>query len=371
MFDAVVVGSGPAGLSAAVGLAERGFSVAVVERMDRPNGGKLCAGYVPLSAFEAHGLPRRLGGWEVRGLRVMSEGGEWDVDLGVVAGYNVERERLASYLAGRLEGEGGVLLLSTVALRVDDVGGRVVVETTGGVLEGRVAVVADGAYSRVAAGLRGRFRRDGLGLAVQVGARGRPVEGLNTVYFGSSFSPFGYAWAFPKRGRVDVGVGALASRARGRELRGYLGRVLGRCGCRPLGEARFAPVPLCGPLGRVARGRLLVAGDAAGHVSPLTGEGVRFALEAGVLAAEAAARYLGGGVSLGGMGRAYLAGLWRSFYPRLLAERALLRLLGRGALSSGRLLGERGVREAVALLYLDAAPLGRVVLKALASRVGL
>ena len=112
-------------------------------------------------------------------------------------------------------------------------------------------------------------------------------------------------------------------------------------------------------------------GDAAGHVSPLTGEGVRFALEAGVLAAEAAARYLGGGVSLGGMGRAYLAGLWRSFYPRLLAERALLRLLGRGALSSGRLLGERGVREAVALLYLDAAPLGRVVLKALASRVGL
>ena len=129
------------------------------------------------------------------------------------------------------------------------------------------------------------------------------------------------------------------------------------------GGVGFAPVPLSGPKNSVSRGRVLVVGDAAGHVSPLTGEGIRFALEAGWFAAESVAEYLSGRVSMPGMGRRYLWRLWRGFYPRLWAERRLLSLFAGGGVSSGSLLGDEGFRALVARLYTDSAGFGGLLLR--------
>jgi flavin-dependent dehydrogenase len=98
----------------------------------------------------------------------------------------------------------------------------------------------------------------------------------------------GYGWVFPKARHLSVGVGAFMRSAVRRRLRDELGRYLASLG---LGEARAlrvrgAPIPVA-PRRDPARGRVLLAGDAAGLADPLTGEGISLAILSGRLAAEA------------------------------------------------------------------------------------
>lgn len=328
------------------------------------------AGYIPLSVFEEFGLPRSLGVYEVGGVVIVSRGGMWDVDLGGVVGYNVDRDRLAGFLADRVRSEGGVVVegCRVSGFEVSERG--IVVRGCGRVFGGRVLVGADGAYSKIGAYVRGRFRRDELGLAVQVRVPSTKrfeerVRNRNVIFLGGEFSPFGYGWIFPKKGVLDVGVGSLASRATGIELVGYVRRVAGFFGLVFDGLPGFAPVLLCGPKSRVARGRVLVVGDAAGHVSPLTGEGIRFALEAGRFAAESIAEYLSGRLSLLGMGRRYLWRLWRGFYRRLWLERRLLSVFSGGRVASSSLVLDEGFRRVFAGLYTDSVGVYWAVLRGL------
>ncbi len=366
LLDAVVVGAGPAGLSCAEKLAEEGFRVVVLERRARPNEDKLCGGYVPISTFEEFEISKDVAEFPVRGARLIAKSGEWVIEFDEVVGYNVDRTKLAEHLARRVRRRGGEVLTGTAVLDVREEEGSAVVVCRDGSLRARVVVAADGAYSRVGSRIRGRFRPDELGLAAQVKAAstGRFAErGLNTILLGGDYSPFGYAYIFPKSSHLDVGVGALASKAKG--LGGYLGRVLEACELRTVSRVEYAPVSLVGPLSRVARGRVMLAGDSAGHVAPLTGEGIRFAMTAGRMAAEAAAAYLKGRATLRGMSGLYLSRLRRSFYGRLRLEKLILKLFRRGAVRSGRLLRDPAIRRAVAELYLDRRDTRSIVLSIL------
>ena len=109
----------------------------------------------------------------------------------------------------------------------------------------------------------------------------------------------GYAWVFPlPGGRANVGYGVLRSDGRsGRELkdlwpdllaRPVMREVLGPR-ARPCEPVRAWPIPARYDPARLAHGRVLFAGDAAGVVDPMTGEGIAQAIETGMLAAEAIA----------------------------------------------------------------------------------
>ena len=96
----------------------------------------------------------------------------------------------------------------------------------------------------------------------------------------------GYAWIFPKRATLTVGIGGLAAangdmRARYREFAmAALGRV-------PSQTLRGSPIPFGNFVARPGRGSTLLVGDAAGLVEPLTGEGIAFAVQSGAYAAQA------------------------------------------------------------------------------------
>jgi digeranylgeranylglycerophospholipid reductase len=95
----------------------------------------------------------------------------------------------------------------------------------------------------------------------------------------------GYAWVFPKREHVNVGIGALVA-----DLRNGVGKYkakayvnkLKRMGLLPEkaagGTWQPAPIPTGGPEGPVSRPGVLVIGDCAGLVSPLSGDGIFYAL---------------------------------------------------------------------------------------------
>jgi flavin-dependent dehydrogenase len=110
-------------------------------------------------------------------------------------------------------------------------------------------------------------------------------------------APEGYAYVFPKREHVNVGIGYVLKHYRERidiapyELQRGIVDTLRRRGVLE-GEsirANFTPflIPVGGPVRRVGRGRVLLAGDAGGFVNGVTAEGIYYAMVSGELAARA------------------------------------------------------------------------------------
>ncbi len=102
----------------------------------------------------------------------------------------------------------------------------------------------------------------------------------------------GYAWTFSKKEHVNVGFGALVSDLRngvGRyKAEAYVNRLKGwgLLPERPMGGTwRAAPIPMGGPDGPVSRPGVLALGDCAGLVSPVSGDGIYYAIRSGQLAA--------------------------------------------------------------------------------------
>jgi flavin-dependent dehydrogenase len=152
--------------------------------------------------------------------------------------------------------------------------------------------------------------------------------------------PGGYGWIFPKADHLSVGVGVFTRTAARRRLRDELSRYLHAVG---LGEARVrgirgAPIPVR-PRREVARGRVLLAGDAAGLADPLTGEGISFAILSGRLAAES---LLAARLDSRATARGYLLALRRDVLGELRIARGLAWVLYRRPGLARRLLPRLG-----------------------------
>lgn len=109
----------------------------------------------------------------------------------------------------------------------------------------------------------------------------------------------GYAYIFPKRDHVNIGVGYVLSHYREAvaaapyDLQQRLVQKL-RDGGRVVGDSvrrNFTPflIPVAGPLSRPGAGRVLLAGDAAGFVNGFSAEGIYYAMVSGELAGQAVA----------------------------------------------------------------------------------
>jgi len=107
-------------------------------------------------------------------------------------------------------------------------------------------------------------------------------------------TPGGYAWLFPKGDHLNIGIGGW--RYIGPTLRARLATL---CRFLELDESKLFGLrgyhlPLRAPDAPVVRGPVLLAGDAAGMVDPLSGEGIHAAFWSGRLAAESVGRVLAG-----------------------------------------------------------------------------
>jgi len=155
----------------------------------------------------------------------------------------------------------------------------------------RVLIAADGVNSAVARALFGApFARARIGFGLEIEAPGVPDPDA-PVRIDLGAARWGYGWAFPKRATTTVGVGGLLAENPDmkHDMAAYcalLGidaaenRVKGQF--LPFGDFRTKP----------GRGAVLLAGDAAGLVDPITGEGIGHAMASGDLAARAAIRAL-------------------------------------------------------------------------------
>lgn len=109
--------------------------------------------------------------------------------------------------------------------------------------------------------------------------------------------PGGYGWIFPKQGYLSCGVGSW-TRADGMpgQLDAYLARALPDGGI--ISQARRGhPIPIYDGPARISTKRAALVGDAASLVEPILGEGIRFALASGAIAADVTGAKLAGSLT--------------------------------------------------------------------------
>jgi geranylgeranyl reductase family protein len=296
MEEVIVVGSGPAGCTAAIALALRGREVLILERDQHPRA-KLCAGGLPPKVVGA--LPVGVEGLveqRVDRIRFRCKGRhELELTFERPVIHMVQRERLDQRLAESAVRLGARLLEGLRVVRLLPKSDHVVVETTNGTYTARAVVAADGALGSGAKVLG----REGIRLCPAVQAEVR-VSDDQLAYWegrlGCDFGavPGGIGWVFPKKEALSVGACTFRPPV---DLGSALERYIRLEGIRPAGSYSIRSHPLAVWNGRLkfSRGGVLVAGDAAGLVNPLTGAGIRRACISGQLAAEAVHAYLAGG----------------------------------------------------------------------------
>ena len=201
-FDAVVVGAGPAGSTAARELAAAGARVLVVERADWPRY-KACGGGVPLRAERMLPFPiDSVVEDSVERIEVSARGSmTFARDAGGPFARMVMRERFDALLMEHAQRAGAELRTGT-AVRGLELNGRAQVRADGFEAEAEVLICADGAHSPV-----GRMAGLGLELAEcaawEVEVRGRPERASvaeATALIDVGYDPWGYAWALPQGG---------------------------------------------------------------------------------------------------------------------------------------------------------------------------
>lgn len=302
IYDAVVVGGGPAGATAACELASAGYKTLLLDREGRI---KPCGGAVPPRLLEDFAIPHELLVARARSARMIAPSNrKVDMPVGEIGFVGmVDRDEFDEWLRQRAAEAGAERRKGTfLEIERDDGAGPLVCyrgERNGAVrkVRARVIVGADGARSAVArAEIAGGGRNPCVFAYHEViRSPASTAEGFDgdrcDVFYQGKLSPDFYAWVFPHGDTASIGVG---SANKGFSLRGAVQEMrddLGLEGCETV-RCEGAPIPLK-PLKCWENGRdVIVAGDAAGVVAPASGEGIYYAMTGGRIVAEAAAEFL-------------------------------------------------------------------------------
>ncbi|MFH8239061.1 geranylgeranyl reductase family protein [Streptomyces sp. NPDC018321] len=292
-WDVIVVGAGPAGATAARVAAEHGCETLLLERAVIPRY-KTCGGGLigaSLAALPA-GLPLKVHDTVQQFTFAHNGGKERTLDCRTPTCALVYRSELDAALTEAAAAAGAKVQDGTALTQLEQHGDTVTVKTGhGDTLHARVVVGADGSASRVARYVGVECAQVDLALEAEV-----PVDGPTAARWRGRVLmewgplPGSFGWVFPKGDVCTAGV--VAARGNPVALRAYKDDFLKRQGL-------FGPTPLhdTGHLTRcrrpgspLARGRVLVAGDAAALVDHWSREGISYALRSGDLAGRAAGR---------------------------------------------------------------------------------
>jgi len=294
-FDVIVVGAGPAGSSCARAAAELGLSVTVLEKSTfprfKPCGAGLTERSLRLLKGEQAPVERlRFDTVEIafgRHLSLIVSGRETLIATTTRAEFDALLLRAAEAAGAEVE-----LGRAVTDLTQEGEGVRVLVGSDS--MTARHVVVADGARGPGRRMLGLSPLRMGGGIYVRVFPGGDGLQELpgERVLFDPTAAKRGYGWVFPKGDHVNIGVFSQC------ELNAKLKRDLddfvalqGFGAWRSEGPFAF-PIPIRRPVDALGTERVLFAGDAAGLVNPVTGEGISAAILSGRLAAEAVSESL-------------------------------------------------------------------------------
>ncbi|MDJ0579237.1 geranylgeranyl reductase [Crocosphaera sp.] len=298
-----VVGSGPAGSSAAETLAKAGIETYLFER--KLDNAKPCGGAIPLCMVSEFDLPPEIIDRRVRKMKMISPSNvEVDINLDRQDEYigMCRREVLDGFLRDRAARLGANLINGTVYQLdlpktnngaytlhyADHSNGNSVGEKK--TLQVDVVIGADGANSRVAKAIDAGDYNYAIAFQERIRLPQDKMayyEDLAEMYVGKDVSPDFYAWVFPKYDHVAVGTGTMkVNKSLIKELQaGIRTRAARRLEGGEIIKVEAHPIPEH-PRPRRVVGRVALVGDAAGTVTKSSGEGIYFAAKSARMCAE-------------------------------------------------------------------------------------
>ena len=297
MVDVLVVGGGPAGLVAARTAAEHGCETLLVERDPAIGLPVRCGEGVGSKGLEEFLDPRNGDvPWVSRRITRVEfrspNGSVVRVGHGDI-GYVLDRSRFEPALAEQATAAGATIRVSTEVTGLSRDGATWIAHVNGERVRARVVIGADGVESMVGrwAGIDTRVRAKDMESCAQVLLEDVDVDPEAIVlHFGNEIAPGGYAWIFPKGDRsANVGLGVVALRANQSAL-SYLSTYVTSVFPDGTEKSRTVGGVVVQTTVRstVADG-VLLCGDAAHMINPLSGAGIVNGMKAGRMAAETAA----------------------------------------------------------------------------------
>jgi geranylgeranyl reductase family protein len=292
-WDVAVIGAGPAGLAAASAAAAAGARTIVLERAEHPRYKTCGGGLIGASRSAAARLIEVPARDQITAATVTLRGGQ-EFTRSEVRPFlaMVVRDEFDAALKKRAEENGAQLRQRAQVRAIDQADGPATVRLAdGSAVTAAVIIGADGSSGISARHVGAEFDQVDLGLELEIAVPARVgAQWAGRVLLDWGAIPASYGWVFPKGDRLTVGV--IAARGQGEATKAYLREFVAR-----LGLADYEAVQDSGHLTRcradsspLRKGRVIVAGDAAGLLDPWTREGISFALRSGALAGEYAAR---------------------------------------------------------------------------------
>lgn len=290
-FDVAIIGSGPAGASAAIKLAEKGISTVIIEKETLPRY-KTCGGgfayrgrrKMPFDVSEVieKEFFRVDAYFKKAGVHVFSERTEPVISM-------VMRDDFDKFLVDKAK-EKGITLLENHKLKNITFAENIILHTSQGDVKTKFVIAADGVLS-VTAKLSGWEETRLLipALEYEVEVHKEDYERLSkSVRLDFDAIPMGYGWSFPKKNHLSIGLASFRKlKVDFKQLyREYLTDTLGIK--EVINEEMHGfQIPVSPRTDGFVKKNVFLVGDAAGFADPLTAEGISNAIFSGVMAAEA------------------------------------------------------------------------------------
>jgi len=295
--DVTVIGAGPAGSATAGVIAEHGFDVILVEKDEFPGMTNVCGGATLRSIIKENGLSPDIIEKDIQSERHCFPWGEDVIRNDLIT---VFRNVFDKCLAQKAVEKGARLLTNTQIKDVSIINDGVQLFSGKNIIDSKLVVFADGpntlAYRKFGIGFKPELDKTFVSLTCEIKWENNPLNHCE-FHYGNNIVPWGYGWVFPKRNTVNVGVGCIYSKLNS-NLIYSMNYMLNNY---PLKGKKFKDMEILqrssalipfGPAKRIYGERMLVAGDAAGMVDPVTGGGIMHAINGGKLAGKICAMSL-------------------------------------------------------------------------------
>lgn len=290
-FDVIVIGGGPAGGNAAYHLSKNNISVGFFEKSELPRH-KICAG----------GITRRAANLYPANLTEVSQHQCSNLELFIDLKFTepfissaetplvtmVMRNQFDYALIQLAKSNGTQIYEKTLVKNVISNDDCVEILTNKGQFQSKYLILADGAAGRLTKLLDWPDQR----CLVPAAEIELPVENdIMTQYKNKARFDFGqitkgYAWVFPKRSHLSIGILSHSKKTLRKELGEYL-KFLGFNLPLEKLEIKGHIIPMSPRKAPFIRKRIMLVGDSAGFVDPITAEGISYALQSGFLAVQA------------------------------------------------------------------------------------